>query len=782
MVAPSAVSLYPMAKSRRQSEAAIVPATIARAIVHIGAHPAVAGTQFHMRNGQTGTTDVLVSIRVNLPTEWLPHGQSPTGVKAVEQVVFRFGPNYPFVAPAVRLRHDFNRALPHIQPGSAGEPVTPCYYDGVPDELLQQGGIIAIVDQVAVWLQRAAFDDLIDPAQGWEPTRRDNIQDYLIADTESLQRWVSNKERVHIFHVDYTSVKYQATGGANIPRQLYAKLRENPQNLTRSLVCEAFTPSQRDEFQCGRSFAMLVCPGSSDGMPVVIERYSPESISTWPDLLARSEELGCPGRLQQLFKQIQAMSAGMKQPVRIPLFIILAVRRPVRLIGCTSSIEFLPYVMWVTSPITNNTLSTAFVQPVAHRYAITQMLLRKMSGTKMKMQNLALVQIGCGSLGSKISLHLARAGLAPNAVIDKDSLSPHNAARHGLLPYVSPMTDAVDALMFSKAKLLAHAISSLGKDPRAVSCDAIELVSRPTELTDLFAANTVAINSTASLAVRECLSSTASTKIQSRIIETALYGRGTVGLMTVEGEGRNPNSNDLIAEAYVLMREQPKMQAVVFSEQAGLERQSIGQGCGSATMVMSDARLSMFASAMAERIGGLLQGSLPVDGEIMLGQIGDDGMSVSWVRTVCHPFIIIPPSNATNWTVRLSLRAHAKITAEVASYPSVETGGILIGYVSEAGQTITIADVLPAPVDSERSTGQFVLGVNGVSDLLAAYTASTQRALYCVGTWHSHLREGGASRRDYETARIIGDAQLSPSVLIIKTPTLYRAILAGELP
>lgn len=783
MVGPSAMNRYPMAKAQQQQRGAVSPPpAIARAIVHIEAHPAIAETKLLPSKRDSGVIDVQVSIRVNLPTEWLPAGRSPTGVGAVEHVVFRFGPSYPFASPEILLRQDFNRALPHIQPGSASDFVVPCYYDGVPDELLQQSGLIAVVNQVVVWLQKAAFDTLIDRTQGWEPTRRDNVRDTLIADADKLQRWVGTRERVHIFHADYMLMEHKTSSGRKIRIRLNARVREVPVRLTPELVQTAFTPGQREQIQWGHSFALLVCPGSASTSPIVISHYQPETISTWADLMARSGELGCADKLQAIFERLAKLTSNLLQRVEIPVFLMLAVRRPFALIGSNSSIELLPYVIWVTSPITGDRISSARVLPLAHRYTITQDLLRQMSGTQMKDEMPQVVQLGCGSLGSKIAIHLARAGLAPDVVVDKGDFSPHNAARHGLLPYVSPVTEAMDSWLYSKANLLAKAVGTLGKEARAHSLDIITLITDIADSKDLFSSASVAINSTASLAVRECLASPDLENVKARIIETALYGQGAVGLMTLEGVNRNPNCTDLTAEAYVLMREQKEVQATVFSEKPGVERHAVGQGCGSVTMIMSDARLSMLASAMAERIGGLLQSGLPADGEILIGHIGSDGMSMSWKHAGCSPFSVVVPANASKWSIRISPRVHEKITDEVALYPSVETGGMLIGRVSEAGRTITVVDILPAPTDSQRSAGLFVLGVKGVTALREKYESSTQGALYCVGTWHSHLYEGGASSRDYETAKIIGNSQLAPSVLVIKTPTSYHAILASEQP
>ena len=74
------------------------------------------------------------------------------------------------------------------------------------------------------------------------------------------------------------------------------------------------------------------------------------------------------------------------------------------------------------------------VRPAGHRHAIAAPLLRSMSAGGATEETPPWIQLGAGSLGSKIARHLARAGRAPGAVIDRARLSPHNAARHALVP------------------------------------------------------------------------------------------------------------------------------------------------------------------------------------------------------------------------------------------------------------------------------------------------------------------------------------------------------------
>ena len=84
--------------------------------------------------------------------------------------------------------------------------------------------------------------------------------------------------------------------------------------------------------------------------------------------------------------------------------------------------------------------------------------------------------------------------------------------------------------------------------------------------------------------------------------------------------------------------------------------------------------------------------------------------------------------------MRISPCAHQMISGEYCRYQDVETGGIMMGSASVVRKTITITNVLPTPVDSQRSAVSFILGTQGVNQLVEDYAKPTGFALHCVGT------------------------------------------------
>src|SRR5438132_5588543 len=146
-----------------------LPLAVADALRDISRHSAV--QRVHGVFAREGRIYASVDMAVNLPSRAVS-GISATGVRAQEEVLFRFPPEFPAAGPFLFLRDDFPSELPHINPHKQGTLVPPCVYQGSLNDLLLTAGIESVIDQLASWLDRAASGQLLDFAQGWEPTRR----------------------------------------------------------------------------------------------------------------------------------------------------------------------------------------------------------------------------------------------------------------------------------------------------------------------------------------------------------------------------------------------------------------------------------------------------------------------------------------------------------------------------------------------------------------------------------------------------------------------------------
>lgn len=746
---------------------------VRRALTLISEHPGVHQVDAPLINEVSGATTVNVTFRINLPNEWRRKGESPSGVKLKEVVRLDFPSGFPLEPPELSLRTDFTRDMPHMQPWVIdGRPV-PCIYDGDLAELLHTEGLAGILNQTCTWLENAALGTLIDPQQGWEPVRRDSLNDVVIADAGHLQGFVDRHGGHRFLKANY--LKINASDGTQC---VYCQVLNEVVKVDKVSVVKLFGESKLNDnvqHRHGASLALVVWPGRHpSGEKIVCDTYFPETVDSVDSLKERAGLYGCKQDLGAALSLLGKCFVGRSAAAPFTIVVILLARRPYKVIGSASPIEVCPYVIDVQAPHLFTYGGISAVRAAAHRHAISRPLLAQMAGTEATTERPCWTLLGAGSLGSKLALHLARAGNGPDVVVDKSIMKPHNAARHALIPATGDMhilwTDA-------KAPALSKALSGLDHTTTPIVVDAARIAVNRNDAQDAWSSKTWAVvNATASMAVREALG--ASESLSARVIEASLFSEGRIGVITVEGSNRNPSTTDLMAEFYAILHENPHLASIVFNDDDAVSRQNIGHGCGSLTMVMSDSRLSLFAAGMAEYLLAKQRDGMPDEGgEVMIGRLTDDGLGLEW-RTHRTPRVtVVEPHNGGAWRVHLHKRALTKMQEEVERWPGVETGGVLMGRLSEVSRVAHVVDVLDAPGDSRRSANEFILGTKGLQKLMQTYSEAVGWALYCLGTWHSHLSPSGPSPTDRDTARAVSLARLTPSVFVIMTPTSFETLV-----
>lgn len=750
---------------------------VRRGLVLIGEHPGIDAVGAPQIDEAGGSVTVDVTFAVNLPSEWRHQGKSPSGVRLREAVRFVFPGGFPMDPPELSLRADFSRNLPHMQPWLAdGRPV-PCIHDGYLSELLHREGLAGILNQTCIWLERAALGTLIDPEQGWEPVRRDSLADVVVADAGHLQGLVDRRGG-HRF----LELAYLRTIAADGAESVHAQVSRRRVTVNPKMVPRIFTEEEIGHGagpRCGRSVALIAWPGKQpSGEPIVCGSYFPETVGDVTDLKSRAALYGCARELNDALSWLGRSLEGWPAASALKMAVILLVRRPFKIIGSESPIELCPYVVDVQPLGLFADGGSTAVRPAGHCHAISRSLLTLMAGEPETTARPRWTLLGAGSLGSKLALHLARAGNGPEVVVDRSVMSPHNAARHALIPDAGDLqirwTDA-------KARLLSQALDGLNQPARPIRANAVRVAITGDHARDAWPRDSWAVvNATASLAVREALG--ASKAIPARVIETSLFAGGRLGAITVEGPGRNPNTTDLTAAFFAILQDRSDLGSIVFDRDDSVSRRSTGHGCGSLTMAMSDGRVSLFAAGMSEYLlTGQREGLPEGGGEILIGRLSDDGLGVEWERWRIPPATVVQAGNGDAWRVHIRAQALSKMQDEAARWPDVETGGVLVGRLSEAAHVAHVVDVVEAPEDSSRTSGEFILGSQGLGQRMRAYSERVDWSLYCLGTWHSHLFPGSPSNIDRATARAVSLARLTPSFFLIMTPSGLHALAADTI-
>lgn len=722
-----------------------------------------------------GRPRIRLDMNVEMPLDMKADGISSSGVRVCEPVILKLPAYYPWQSPRFYLREDFPRNFPHLMPFAATP--RPCLVDGDQDEYFFQFGLVEygifhLVEQLAIWLRKAAISDLIDAEQGWEPMLRRDFRDIVEIDADAARNAVTRNGGWIAWQGRFSR---RGAPGADLDGAVETWI--SSKGVRTALVLKSddttFTSHWTDsDVSLGNTVVGVVWPDKNpNGTPRVSATYLPESVTTLHDLRARAAELGCGRGLETFLANVERSFQGMLLPQPIPVGVVLCVRRPIHLIGSTSDIELLPYVVEIRANKNRKSLfAQADKEPVApamHYQSLSAALLRTLSGVPARG---GFAMLGCGSVGSKLAMHAVRAGQDIVTVSDKSWLRPHNLARHAL---------GAEHVSSNKAEALSKELVGFGKAPAVHKGDLSYDLRDPEKVKQIIPKATGAvINSTASLSVREALVSAATPRLRARLFEAALFGRGRGAFLLADGEGHNPSHCDLIAELYATL-DGGRATELLFDPAGGLAEIQIGQGCGSLTMTMDDARLSAMTASLSEEISSALD-TPTHDGLIVIGTADEDSPSTRWTRYVVPAFETVAIAGSDGWQLRLSQRVANRIRAEAKAYSSDETGGVMIGLTRARLKTVTVVDLLEAPADSRRTPTLFVLGTDGLQSAIRHRHEQSGRTLFDVGTWHSHLRDEGPSSTDWKTAADLAAERAPPSILLIATPTQFHALVSSR--
>lgn len=663
-------------------------------------------------NDNGSHSNVTANVKVNLPGRFIRAGITDIGVRDREEVHFIFPEAFPLKAPTIKLRDDFPRTFPHINPSE--KHVIPCIYEGDLSELLQQSEWMnGILNQLADWLEKAASNDLMNYDQGWEAMRNDHNIGFLEYDID---------ETLASFRRLKTSLLIQPILYENRGERIFTGSLGNPEELKKAHILYFLTPE-------------------------IIDRYVPNAIQTLNDLCEYGRSLGID-RIKESIDRFDRQHIDEDK-----LFIVFSVRRPVKLIGSESNIEFLNFAISKAKHRRKKgrelkrTLPDCAVGMLYHIAEKSPRLLQRISGTKTIIdEHKAITLVGCGSLGSKIGMHLARNGNGPFHCIDNDIFMPHNNARHALtLTWAQNKAELLSLSMFNIGKIISKPIP---KDALNVDYSESRLI----------------IDTTSSFSVRNFLM--AKSGLPS-VISCGLYDRGLFGLVLVENEYKTTNLIHIWACLYHMSLTNEHINNILFS--LNMENVSIGQSCSSQTMVVDDAHISIMAASMSLKIQHIIESGLPKKAEILLAQY-DDNYSLSATVTIVPKFIPVKSILDKEWTVFISEPVLERMMNIMRQKIPNETGGVLLGSVFLYPKSVVITDIIDAPPGSIETPTLFILGIEGLEQKIRDTEKKTNGKVTYLGTWHSHPNGGKASPTDERTFKKLSFVRnYEPTVCLIIT-------------
>ena len=659
--------------------------------------------------GPKNAQEIQAIANIELPSSYSQTGQTRQGVRHRELIRFIFNENFPLEAPHILLREDFPRVFPHLNPSASL--VEPCIYAGSLSELLQQPGWMnEILNQLVDWLYAAAANDLINLKQGWEPMRSDNIDGFFIYDDDILERKIDSSSAEAFFDV----LRIQQVNN----KYYVGRFLSNSNSKTVQFVFRTTTR--------------------------IINSYIPNPVQTLQDLYLYADSVGIPN----LQSDIQyADSKGRNDS---SIIVTLGIRRPVNLIGLQRSVEFITFMV-----VKQNTGHRLYISNKAKVLYLGQLsdsspeILRRISGTKALFDvSHPIAIVGCGSVGSKIAMHLARNGCGPFLLVDNDIFLPHNNARHAMF---------CPGGLIGKADLLNVAIGMIN----VRAGNKIQLSASQAD----YGSSALIIESTASLAVRSYFMRNVK---RSPLVSAALYDHGDTGLLLIEAKHNRALLCDIWAFLYKLSMSDSTIGRILFSPQT--KEVNIGQSCRSSTLVVSDTVISLFAASFGLSIQKLVEDGVPRRGEIQIVS-RNDGSGIKVDRLEVPEYMDVIAKDGDPISVRIENAVVDKMRRISEQYAPNEIGGVLVGTVFSNANRIVITDTLDAPKDSRISPSRFLLGTEGLEEAIRTLETRSKERITYLGTWHSHPLAGGPSDIDLSTLEkleLIRDRE--PTVCLIYSP------------
>ena len=671
------------------------------------AHKYISSHQYFNNVSDIEVLDSCVQVKttalINLPSKFIEDGVTDIGVKSSEPVKFVFSENFPNKAPKILLRDDFPRCFPHINPSK--EEVLPCIYDGDLSELLQQTKWFdAILDQLIGWLQKAASNSLMDLEQGWEPMRLDATSGVISYNKFDLTR-VIEKEGNRQELVRYTD--------------------------TNNFLCVDFESTNSSK-------EAILCVLKAQG---INKNYIPCPIKTLSDFYKYSDSIG----VIDIKKIIENCD---KQNIHHDvLFCTLVVERPCNIINSDSKLELLNFAIKKAKPRKGKkrVLPECKVEMLWHISPSSPELLKNLSGRNTKLnQTKKISLLGCGSVGSKIGVHLARNGNTHFQCIDKDIFMPHNNARYGLSM----------AVCMNKARLLATSINQIQSSNNSTT-------SKDAFSTD-YSNSRIIIDSTASFAVRNFLMTKNNLP---PIISTGLYHQGRFGFLLEEGQ--NCKLCDLWAFLYLKSHTNELIREMLFDSKQ--DNVLIGQSCSSMTSIMSDDIISLHSSSFAYNIQNRLENGLSNGGKLIITEHNNGFLSGNKDEQIEGVEI---STSHKGWSIRILNCTKEKMDQQSKAAGENETGGVLLGTIFLGAKVIVVSDILPPPKDSKSSPCEFIIGKDGLEDKITDLEGLTHGKVTYLGTWHSHPCGGSASQTDINTLNKLNNIRDNePTVCLIWKPS-----------
>jgi hypothetical protein len=662
---------------------------------------------------------LAVDINVSLPSLGNYDG---IDIQQIEPVLIVFNlKRYPTFAPRVYTdRLSFpKKQLAHLYIANNDRPPAFCLVRGNMDDWYAMKRITDLVIRIGNWMRDAATGELATDSNQFDPMRLEGYSGIVIYDYDQIAEFV-NKKQSFLENGNTAIALFKRTDDDSSYQFVKFITKENYLEIDEELKV-AFK-REAEELRTDHFHIGYIVWSQNDK---INNQYLIDVPKDFKNLKTFCEGYGI--NLDQMESIISEADTNYFKGIPV----IVAIRRPKKVIGYNGNIEFSNHIMVVdnSDKIEGKIKDEVSVKLFSHNQPLTQKMAKIISGAVLN-DELSLV-LGCGALGSKIVMHIARSGQQKLLLSDPDVLSPHNMTRHALLGNqvgINKATAIVKSLeqIFPNQKTEISAVEMSG-----LIFTKLDISKHLKWVFDFTASENV---------INELINEPNLTT--PKICRANISDFGNLGVMLIEGVNRNPRIDDLQIYLHSLYDKNLKVSEWLERENKNSSNNAVslnvGVGCNSETTILADDVISSHAAYFSAVIKKQMENKSP-KGKIFLNRIVDgENYTIENEVIDIEPFEILTAANDKSWSIRFKAGIIERITTQAKKAGKKETGGVFIGVANYKTKTIHVTDLIDAPPDSKANEVCFFRGHKGLPEKIAVIREKSGNQLGYIGEWHSH--------------------------------------------
>lgn len=628
---------------------------------------------------------VEVSIKINIPSKGVYHSLD---IKNEEKLLIYFHEKFPYYAPAVMIcRNDFPfEYIPHLNYGirkSDIEELNLCLYRGNINEWFQNHGANNFLNLVVRWFEDLVNGKLIKD-DGFETIRyTGDLHGCIIANYESLVDTIEKGELPRGYKIFDASTNNSEARIVHITGQNF--IYDKPYKMPCVLVGDNST---------------------------VDDIYVSKPITKLSDLKAFNSYR----YLNHALKKLRGSFYNPKNcRFEYGIVILLSIKRGQQVIGEYSNYEMVGmkvFLDWESMDIEN--AKAELLIPIKE---LSSKIAAKLSGVEKHQDKLLI--IGCGAVGSKVSLNFAKMGNINQVLIDDDSFLPHNAIRHENIPFFYQG--------YNKARYIADTIKFMYGSEADVDYE----TESGYEIDFSKYHDYNVIDCTASQ--NFMYYSIENSDIENPLMRCELVDSGRLGLNFIEGANRNPNVSEMrLMLWYTALRNEVIMRWLINAESNEADQEiRIGYGCSSDTMVLDNATISYHSSIIPHFYLKNFGQSL---GKMSFSYFDKENLENNKLEIIdVNQFFRFKLENGISVSISDIALSKAKETLSDLK----ENAGIWMGGYNDNLNEIVIVDTFISK-EHIRKTTEIMCGCGDVNEYIQLVMKNTNGLIGYVGEWHTH--------------------------------------------